>query len=110
MIVDEEELSFSNNSEFLENCTQIGMCLSQADVDEWLASDSNDVRREHLDDAEIVQLVLGESEDDNTRSDDEECEPPATHKSAMEMLNSCITWLQIQPEATAYNISVLISL
>ena len=80
MTVDEEEFSSSNNSEFLEDFTQIGMYLSQADVDEWLASDSNDVGYEDLDDAEIVQLVLGESEDDNTQSDDEEeCEALVTH-------------------------------
>ena len=73
--------------------------------------DSNDVGYEHLDDAKIVQLVLVKSEDDNTQSDDkEECEAPVTHKSAMEMLNSYMIWLQMQPESTAYNISVLISL
>ena len=35
---------------------------------------------------------------------------PVSHEKAMEMLDSCITWLQSQPEGTSYNISVLISL
>ena len=35
---------------------------------------------------------------------------PITHAQAMDMFEKCITWLQYQPEASAYNTSVLISL
>ena len=33
-----------------------------------------------------------------------------SHKTTMQMLDKCITWLHCQPEATPYNTGVLLSL
>ena len=68
-------------------------------------------------DDEIVSHVLGGDDTADICEDDgdNEEEPdvvvcPVTHAQAMDMFEKCMTWLQYQPEASAYNTSLLISL
>ena len=74
---------------------------------------------EHLDDDGIVILVAGSSNyevDSDDESDDGDAseisatEPAIGHKDAMVKCDECLTWLWCQPEATPYNVSVLVSL
>ena len=71
---------------------------------------------EHLDDAGIIEHVLRQSDmeqdliESDVKDELENVVDCISHKTAIEMLDKCITWLHCQPEATPYNTSVLISL
>ena len=104
-------------AEFIDVFQSMGHALSEDEVTEWLNNDQNDPGYEHLHDDEIVSRVLGGDDTVDICEDDgdNEEEPdvvacPVTHAQAMDMFEKCITWLQYQPEASAYNTSVLISL
>ena len=115
-----EETSPDNdplNSDFEEDFRSLGQDLAETDVAEWLTSDDQDPGYEHFDDNAIVDLVLNSNQeqmtevDFNEKSEIDEASPcPISDKVAMEMLDKCLTWLQYQPEASAHNASVLLSL
>ena len=63
-------------------------------------------RKKHFTYSEVIQILL-------SRQPDRVCtkQPIAVEQNAsLDMFEKCITWLQYQPEASAYNTSVLISL
>ena len=97
----------------------MGHTLTEDEVTQWLNNDENDPGYQHLHDDEIVAQVLRGDDDTDTSGDveeidDDEDEPdvgcPITHAQAMKIFENCITWLQHQPEASAYSTSVLIQL
>ena len=108
-----------NATEFVDMFQSMGHTLTEDEVTQWLNNDENDPGYQHLHDDEIVAQVLRGDDDTDTSGDveeidDDEDEPdvgcPITHAQAMKMFENCITWLQHQPEASAYSTSVLIQL
>lgn len=100
------------DSDFVDNFQRLGQELDESDVSEWLAEDATDVGYEHLDDAGIVAHVL-HGDRVLYESDDEMDTPvvcPISHGDAIDLFDKCLTWLYDQPEASAYNTSVLLSL
>ena len=98
-------------SEFLDDFSHLG----QEDISEWFESDLHDPGYEHLDDAGIIEHVLRQSDDlekdqsENIKDEPDDAVHCINHKTAMNMLDKCITWLHCQPEAMPYN-SILLSL
>ena len=84
--------------------------MKLADVSEWLEVDRDDLGYELLDDDGIISYV-SDTPDDSMESDEETNVPTlpvVSHRDAMEMLDKCLTWLHVQPEATSYNTNVLL--
>ena len=94
----------------------LGHDLGENDIDEWLQADASDRGYEHLCDEEIVASVTHDPASQEHYSDEETetTEPGTTHDTAsishgqaVKMFDSCITWLQVQDEASPHNLSML---
>ena len=98
----------------------LGQEIDENEVSKWLQTDSDDRGYEHLSDAEIIvevtsQLTQNVSDDEGDsateRFGDSSCASVSvSHGEAVKMLDSCITWLQLQEEASPHNLSVLCGL
>ena len=95
----------------------LGQEIDENEVGEWLQTDSGDRGYEHLSDAEIIVGVSSElTQDVSDDEGDSAIEPfgdsscasvSISHGEAVKMFDSCITWLQLQEEASPHNPSVL---
>ena len=94
----------------------LGQELDESEVGEWLQADVGDRGYEHLSDAEIIVEVTSELTQDISDETDSATEPlgdsscasvSISHGEAVKMFDSCITWLQLQEEASPHNLSVL---
>ena len=93
---------------------ELGYALTTQEVVEWLDNDANDPGVQLYTDtcSEICDLVMNRNHDD---SDDEVEEESKKNDDACQVSNSqaayyfeqCLTWLEHQPEATAYNTTML---
>ena len=88
----------------------------QADViSEWLDNDANDSGVQIFTDSEICEFVskspsdpqIDSEEENETSEEPSKC--PVSHSEAARMFKfeQCLSWLEYQPEASAYNTSVL---
>ena len=87
---------------------ELGLNIEQEELSEWLSSDLQDTGCETLTDEQICDLVSKPGVDPEGDSDEEE-QPvcPVSHSQAASMFDKCLTWLEYQQEASAYNTSVL---
>ena len=103
-----------SNSEFFDDFSHLGHQLIETDINEWMESDLHDQGYEHLVDAGIIEHVLRQSDnvveeqiESDVEDEPEEAVNYISHKTAMEILDKCITWLYCKSEATPYNTGVL---
>ena len=88
---------------------ELGLNIGQEELSDWLSSDLQDTGCETLTDEEICAVASKpevEGEDD-CQDEEEELVCSVTHSQAASMFDKCLTWLEHQPEASAYNTSVL---
>ena len=87
--------------------------LNQAEIQAWLENDEQDPGFQLLTEEEICAAVTQNTQEDNVsdESDEEESsvttQCPVSHSSAAYMLDKSLQWLEHQPEATVYNVTVL---
>ena len=86
----------------------LGENLEENEITEWLDSDSTDKGYSQLTDDEIIAEVTGQSNSESVASDDEEdaviiqestCNT-ISHGQALQMFDTCISWLQQQDEVS----------
>ena len=105
-----------SNSEFIDDFSHLGHQLTETDINDWMESDLHDQDYEHL--VGIIEDVLRQSDDvveeqidldSDVEDEPEEAVNYISHKTIMEMLDKCITWLYCQSKTTPYNTGVLLS-
>lgn len=88
---------------------ELGLNIDLGEISDWLSSDLRDTGCETLTDEEICDMVSKPEVEDEDDSEDKEeqlvC--PVSHSQAASMFDKCMAWLEHQPEASAYNTSVL---
>ena len=92
----------------------LGQEIDENEVCKWLQTDSGDRGYDHLSDAEIIVEVTSEpTQDVSDDEGDSAIEPfgdsscasvSISHGEAVKMLGSCITWLQLQEEASPHSV------
>ena len=98
--------------EFQDMFQELGFALTPKETAEWLDNDANDTGVQlRYTDSEICDLVMNTNNDDSDDEMDEESEKkayaPVSNNQAAHYSQQCLTWLEHQPEATAYNTTVL---
>ena len=97
--------------EFQSMFQELGYVLTPQEVAKWLDSDANDPGIQLYTDSEICDLVMNtnsdESDDEDEESEEKEDACPVSNSKAAYCFEQCLTWLEHQPEATAYNTTVL---
>ena len=105
--------------EFMNMFEELGFDLSQGEISEWLESDTSDSGVQVYTDMEICDLVtkkavqeepcLEEEEEDDEDEDNKggrkTC--PVSNSDAAHYFEQCTIWLEHQPEASVYNLSLL---
>lgn len=91
---------------------ELGFTLTKHEVTEWLDNDADDQGVQLYTDSEICDLVMNTNNDDSDDEVEEESEKkddtcPVTNSQAAYYFEQCLTWLERQPEATAYNTTML---
>ena len=103
------------NDDFVEQFAAVNIELMTSDINGWFHDDEPGY--EYLDEQEIVDLVLvaegnkcdeEEDADEDIQHSTQKAQCSFSPAEAMQMLDHCLTWLRIQPEATVSNTSTLV--
>ena len=100
-------------SQFQTLFSSLGCNLEEEKIFEWLDSDKNDPGVQMFTDDEICEFVNTDEIDDGLESEEEEAMEegnptcPVSNSAAAVMFEQCLTWLEYQVEANAYNTTLL---
>lgn len=99
-------------SHFQALFSSLGYNLEEENICEWLNSDKSDPGVQIFTDEEICELVNNDQTDDTLEDEEEEemeedTKCPVSNSAAAIMFEQCLTWLEYQVEANAYNTTLL---
>ena len=86
---------------------ELGIHIDPDELVKWLDSDANDSGSKIFTEDEICDIVSGDRDEEEDEEEEEEEPCLVTNSDAARMFESCLYWLEHQPEATVYNTSVL---
>ena len=97
--LEESTVSSENilNDDFVEKFAPLNIVLEPSEIDEWFQNDGPGY--EHMDDQEIVDLVIAPAEnirdeedaDENAELSNQKEQGPVSHAEAIQMFDDCLT-------------------
>ena len=88
---------------------ELGLELSEDEIEEWLETDNNDHGYAHLNDDEIISDIIEKPTQEETQEpeDADDAIQTITHSSVIQMFDGCMKWLQEQNISNTHNMTVL---